>query len=152
MEQFFEDYLGRLRDLHDELEAVFTGLPQEALDWVPGEDMNSLVVLVCHAAGVERFWIGLMALNDGPSERSRDLEFQMKGLNEAELKARLAASEAYAREGLERLTLADLATMRLTPRQMAFSVGWSLLQALDHTAMHVGHAQINRQLWEQRQK
>ncbi|HEX2621217.1 MAG TPA: DinB family protein [Phototrophicaceae bacterium] len=152
MEQFFEDYLGRLRDLHEELEATFSNLPQEALDWIPGEDMNSLVVLVSHVAGVERFWIGLMALNDAPLPRSRDMEFEMKGLSETELKERLAASEAYARAGLERLTLSDLAEMRRTPRGTPFSVGWSLLQALDHTGIHVGHAQMNRQLWDQRQK
>lgn len=30
-----------------------------------------------------------------------------------------------------------------------FSVSWSLLHVLDHTAIHLGHIQLTRQLWEQ---
>jgi len=28
-------------------------------------------------------------------------------------------------------------------------VAWALLHALDHTAQHLGHMQITRQLWDQ---
>jgi hypothetical protein len=30
-------------------------------------------------------------------------------------------------------------------------VGWALCHILKHTALHLGHLQITRQLWEQRQ-
>jgi ankyrin repeat protein len=29
-------------------------------------------------------------------------------------------------------------------------VAWCLAHALEHTALHLGHMQITRQLWEQR--
>jgi hypothetical protein len=29
------------------------------------------------------------------------------------------------------------------------NIAWSLLHALEHTALHLGHMQLTRQLWEQ---
>ena len=71
-----------------------------------------------------------------------------------ELKARFESLESYARSVCERLTLADLATSREvalrdgTVRQM--SNAYALMHALDHTGLHLGHAQITRQLWQTR--
>jgi hypothetical protein len=31
------------------------------------------------------------------------------------------------------------------------TAGWALNHALAHTALHIGHAQITRQLWDARQ-
>jgi uncharacterized damage-inducible protein DinB len=152
MEALFTDFLERLHVLNRDFVATFEGLPAEALDWVPGEDMNSFCVLVVHTAGATRFWIGDAALGES-SNRNRDAEFRAKGLSADELKARLAAVEAYAEDALERLTLADLATWRVpnggTSYQREFTVGWALLHALEHVGLHLGHAQITRQLWQQ---
>ena len=149
MEPFFRDYLELLRDLDQEFIAAFDALPTEALDWVPGADMNSLCVLVVHTTASARFWIGDVAMGE-TSNRIRALEFQASGLSETELKARFAALEAYVESALERLTLADLATMRPMPDRDTVSAGWALLHALEHTGLHLGHAQITRQLWEQK--
>jgi uncharacterized damage-inducible protein DinB len=150
MEAFFVDYLERLTDLHNEFTAAFSGLPQEALDWVPGQEMNSLVVLVVHVTAAERYWVGTVALSD-PAPRDRDAEFRARGLSETELIERLAESRVYITMGLERITTSDFGIMRLSPRhQEEYSVGWALLHALEHTGLHLGHAQITRQLWEQR--
>jgi len=59
-----EDYLERLQALHESIESAIEGLPQAALDWVPGPDMNSFAVLVTHVAGAERYWIGDVAGRD----------------------------------------------------------------------------------------
>lgn len=123
MEAFFVDYLERLTDLHNDFVATFSGLPQEALDWVPGQEMNSLVVLVVHVTEVERYWVGTVALND-PAPRDRDAEFRARGLSEAELIERFAASRKYIKTALERITTADFGIMRLSPRnQQEFSAG-----------------------------
>ncbi|MBK8022340.1 MAG: hypothetical protein IPK19_13175 [Chloroflexi bacterium] len=45
---------------------------------MPGEDMNSLVVLVVHTTGSARFWIGEVGVGD-PAYRDRPAEFQAKG-------------------------------------------------------------------------
>ncbi len=150
MEQFFVDYLERLKILDRDFIAAFDDLPAEALDWVPGADMNSFVVLVVHTTGSARFWIGDAALGD-PSNRNRAAEFQAKGLSHDELKAHFAALEAYTQTALERLALADLAATGATSFDgEAVTKGWALLHALEHTGLHLGHAQITRQLWEQR--
>jgi len=41
----FEDYFERLQALHADIKCAIKELPQMALDWVPGTDMNSLCVL-----------------------------------------------------------------------------------------------------------
>jgi uncharacterized damage-inducible protein DinB len=151
MRHFFEDYLERLEDLHRDLKQAISGLSVEALDWLPGPDMNSLCVLIVHVTGAERYWIGEM-VGEIPANRDRDSEFRARGLDEAALKQRLDDNLSLARRVLEKLTFDDLTTERRSPLQdRAFSKGWALLHALEHTALHTGHAQITRQMWDQRQ-
>jgi hypothetical protein len=145
-----EDYLERLQALHADIERAIEGLPQAALDWVPGPDINSLCVLVVHATGAERYWIGDVVGRD-PSGRDRAAEFRVYGLNEAALKKRLDDTLAHSRGVLEGLTLQDLGTPHVSPRDgREFTVAWCLAHALEHTAIHLGHIQITRQLWDQR--
>jgi len=150
MEQFFVDFQELLETLHRDFIATFEGLSQEAFDWVPGEEMNSLCVLVVHTTGATRFWVGDVAMGES-SGRDRAAEFQARGWNEAKLKERLASTEAYVRTALQRLTLADLEGEREVPgRNYHTTVAWAILHALEHTSLHLGHAQLTRQLWEQR--
>jgi uncharacterized damage-inducible protein DinB len=149
MDKFFRDYIDRLGELHREISRSIRGLSQEALDWVPGRKMNSMAVLVVHLVGAERYWIGDVAGGDR-SGRVRSEEFQARGLSYQDLIDRLEQSEAYSRGVLERFRLEDLLTQRTSPRDdQTFSIGWALLYALDHTAIHLGHIQIARQMWEQ---
>lgn len=153
MHSFFVDYLERLEALNRDFITTFEDLPAEALDWLPGAESNSLCVLAVHTTGAARFWIGDVALGE-PSNRNRAVEFEARGWTHDELKARFASLEAYAREALARITLDDLATVRTAPRSdgsvREFTAGWALLHALEHTGLHLGHAQITRQMWEQR--
>lgn len=151
MQQFFADYLDRLQDLHAGIADAIDSLPLAALDWVPGPDMNSLSVLVVHLTGAERYWIGDVAARE-PSGRDRPAEFRAQGLEGGALARRLSDSLAYCRGVLESLTLQDLAAPRTSPRDgRTFTVGWALAHALEHTALHLGHIQITRQLWDERQ-
>ena len=150
MEQFFADYLERLQTLHEDMKTAFKALPQEALDWVPGPDMLSFCVLVVHASGAERYWIGDVACQD-PSDRDRAAEFGVHGLDAANLEARLDRSLDYIKGGLEKLKLDQLAEVRISSRDSRkYTAGWALAHALEHTALHLGHAQVTRQLWEQK--
>jgi hypothetical protein len=150
MESFFEVFMERLGELHTDWEAAISGLSTEALDWVPGADMNSLDVLVVHTVGAARFMVSDVICQT-PSGRDRPAEFKAHGLDEAALKQKLAENRAYIRQTLETLTLNDLSVLRLNPRtNREQMVGDMLLHVLDHTALHLGHAQITRQLWDQR--
>lgn len=147
-----EDYWERLQALHEGIESAIEVLPLAALDWVPGPDMNSLGVLVTHVAGAERYWIGDVAGHD-PSGRDRAAEFRTQGADAAALKTRLAETLAHSRAVLEKLTLPDLEARCVSPRDgRRFTVAWSLAHALEHTALHLGHIQLTRQLWHQRQQ
>jgi len=151
MHTLFADFLQRLDTLFNDMNKAIDGLSPAALDWVPGDDMNSLCVLVVHTCGAMRYWIGDMGVND-PSGRIRDNEFNISGLTADELRARIAESLAYAHKALNDLTLDDLSNSIPSRNHQGreFTVSWSLLHALEHTALHVGHAQITRQLWDQR--
>jgi uncharacterized damage-inducible protein DinB len=149
MQTYFSDYLSLLQNCHNDIHKALEGLPPEALDWVPGNDMNSISVLVVHLSGAERFWIGDVAAQD-PSDRNRDAEFQVKGLGMDILKKRLDDSLTYASAALEKFSLQDLETPRSSPQtDRKFTVGWSLLHALEHSMLHLGQIQLTRQFWEQ---
>lgn len=150
METFFADYFERLQSLNRDFIKTFEDVPPEALDWVPGEDMNSFCVLVVHTTAATRFWVGDAALGES-SNRNRAEEFRASGLTAAQLTAHFVAVEDYTRAALERLTYADLATMHgIRYQEVEVNAGWALLHALQHIGLHLGHAQITRQLWQQR--
>jgi uncharacterized damage-inducible protein DinB len=149
VEIFLQDVLSLMDKLHKDALLTFEDLPQEALDWTPGPDINSFCVLIVHMTGAERYWIGDVA-GEQPSGRVREEEFQAQGLDHNTLRKRLADSLKFAHEILESLSLQDLERQRISPRNgQNFTVGWALSHALEHTALHVGHMQILRQWWDQ---
>ena len=149
MQTFFKDYLNLLQDCHNSILEALEGLPPAALDWTPGHDMNSISILVFHLTGAERYWIGDVAAQD-PTERDRDAEFRVRDVEMDVLKKRLADNLEYARNRLDKFTIQDLETPRVSARDgREYMAGWALLHALDHATLHLGQIQITRQLWEQ---
>ncbi len=147
---FFAEYLERLENLNKHLSQAIQGLPQAALDWVPGPEMNSLAVLLAHTTGSLRYWIGDVALGE-PSGRVREREFQTRGLDGDEFLRRLDEVLAFVRLNLPRLDLKEL--NRQCPEEAGrepVTCGWALLHALEHGYLHLGHIQVTRQLWEHR--
>lgn len=146
---FFTDCFAWLTTMHGEIEKAIAGLPPEALDWSSGPGMNSMAVLAAHTAGAERYWIGDVVGQD-PSGRVREREFETQGITEAALREKLQAALAHSQEVLAALSLDDLARPRYSSRHdKDFTAGWALIHALEHTAVHTGHIQLMRQLWEQ---
>ena len=151
MQTFFTAYLNNLQEHHDEIRNAIKGLSPEALDWIPGPEINSLSVLVTHLSGAERYWIGDVIAGD-LKVRDRGAEFKVKGLSEQDLIRRLSDNEAYFQKILEPLALQELEASRTSPRDgQSVTVGWVLCYVMKHTALHLGHMQITRQLWEQLQ-
>ncbi|HEY5271156.1 MAG TPA: DinB family protein, partial [Anaerolineales bacterium] len=69
------------------------------------------------------------------------------------LEAHLVSADDYARLALARFSLPDLEAVRQSPRNAkTFTAGWCLAHALEHTALHTGHIQLTRQLWEQKRR
>lgn len=153
MEPIFADVLRRLEEMHQDYFTYMNGLSSEELDWSPGADMNSLCVLAVHVTAAERFWIGI-GIND-VSERNRPAEFQASGYDLEALKARFSANINFYREAFERQELSglteevDVGQFMDRPSQIV-TRGYALLRGLDHTAEHLGHAGMTRQLLDRR--
>ena len=151
MHQLFTDLLDRLQDMHNDMKKCIAGVPVAGLDWVPGEEMNSLSVLVMHTAGAERYIVEDMA-GGNPIGRDMDFEFGRTGLDEAALVAHLDEAMEATRKMIAQFSLADLPIERTgSQSKKAYTVGFSLLHSLDHAANHLGHMQITRQLWDAKQ-
>lgn len=149
MLQFTLAYTDKLAELHKDLAQAINGLPQDGIDWVPGEGMNSIDVLITHLTGAERYWIGDVASGD-PAPRDRAAEFRASGNTAETLRKRLDDILTYARRALEPLTLQDLEQERISQRDgHTFTVSWALLHAMEHAAIHLGHIQLTRQLWDE---
>ena len=82
MHPFFQDYLGRLTTLHQGVLEAIQGLPSEALDWTPidnlTDEMNTINVLVTHLTETEHYWIGDVAPGES-SERIRESKSRSMG-------------------------------------------------------------------------
>ncbi len=150
MNKFFEDFLDRLGDTHNDCKLAIDGLSQDALDWTPGPGMNSIGVLIIHLIGAERYWIGDVVMQE-PSGRNRDQEFKSHGLDSFELTRRLDDALAYIQNSLDTLSLEDLTKIRISPRDSEeFTIGWSISHVLKHNALHLGHIEVTRHMWELR--
>ena len=149
MEQFYADCYDRFTEIHNEIKKAIEGLGEEALDWVPAGNTNSINVLVTHIAAAERFWAAEIATGQS-SDRVRSAEFEVASLNEAQLFSLLDETLHALQEAFESLTLGDLQTLRHSAQHdMDVTTGWAILHALEHTAQHVGHIQLTVQLWEE---
>jgi uncharacterized damage-inducible protein DinB len=147
-----EDYIERLQSLHRGVLETIEDLPPPALDWVPGEGMNSLAVLAVHVAGSTRYWIGDVA-GQHASGRDRDAEFQARGLKASQLEALLTDALDHSQHVIAGLTPDELEETRVSSRDgRPFTVSWCLAHALEHMALHLGHMQLTRQLWHQERR
>jgi uncharacterized damage-inducible protein DinB len=147
MQTFYADCLNNLQELHNDIEKALDGIPLEALDWSPKAGVNSITVLIVHLTGSQRFLFDEV-IGGQDIHRDRDAEFLAKGLTPIELIQRLNDSLKYIEVALEGLTLADL-ERRCMFRSREVTVGWVIGHALKHTATHLGHIQVMRDLWEQ---
>lgn len=152
MHPILAEYLKLMESYYDVFSKTIAGLPVEALDWTPGSDMNSLAVLVVHTTGATSFLVGEIA-GDIPTNRDRAGEFKTAGWDEAKLNGHLNKSLELVRAVVEKLTVDDLTKTRFNvERNRTYVYAEAIFHALDHTALHVGHAEITRQLWDQGQR
>ncbi len=140
------------RRAHEALEQL-EGLPEEALNRkLPLPETNSLYALATHLAGAGEFWSVAM-VGGRDIARHRESEFAATGtlaaLRERYEKWLTAMHEdldAYPDEKMGQLVTL---TGRTRPAWMdsdQLTARESLLHALEHTTLHLGHIQLTRQL------
>lgn len=149
METEISVFYGMIEDLVQRMDGCFSDLPAKALDWTPDPAINSLSVLVVHTAAALGYWVGEI-IGGKPAGRDRSSEFMVRELSKAELHRVLYAALETARKVLEDLSLDRLGEMVYSPiHNDDFSVAFALAHALEHTALHLGHMEVVRELWEQ---
>lgn len=147
MDVIYQEISERFAATLGAIERAITGLPDAALDWSPGQDMNTLGVLVAHTLGATRFWVGDVAGGE-PSGRVRETEFKTAGVMAPEWIDRIHETLAHSQEVLARLSPAELNDVRIVPNSSReVTIAWAILHALEHAALHAGHIEITRQLW-----
>ncbi|MEM6429893.1 MAG: DUF664 domain-containing protein [Deinococcota bacterium] len=145
-----DDYLSCLDAQHERINKALAGLPLEAIDYQPLASMNTIGVLVVHTCGSARYWLGDVIAGE-PAARDRDAEFATRGIPAPELATRLADNREYICKVLASLQPKHLEDIRKTPRHPdGCTVMWVLLHVLEHTALHTGHIQMLRKLWNAR--
>jgi len=127
------------------------GVPDDDLnEWRPLqglEDVNTFYALMTHLIGAGEYWI-LHASAGRPSDRNRPAEFRATGSRIA-LIQRADTWMNETKDYLATLTEEDLNRMfergGNDPRR--WTVAECIMHAVEHTAVHVGHLQIQRQIW-----
>ncbi len=148
MDPIFEEFYELLEGMHEDCKAAIEDLPQDELDWSPGDGMNSLAVLAAHIAGSETFWIGDVVMQQATG-RDRPAEFATLGLDGQELSDLLDRSLSRIAQAFEGLSVEQLDEARAAPyRDDEFTVVWAIGHILEHTALHLGHMQVTRQFLE----
>lgn len=127
------------------------GIPERDLnEWRPAlglQDVNTLYGLATHLVAAGEFWM-LHAAAGRPTDRDRPTEFRASG-DLATLQARYGRWLEESRAFLMELSEDDL-TRRFT-REGGDPIDWTvaecIMHAVEHTAVHVGHLQLQRQVW-----
>lgn len=125
--------------------AVLDGLPDDALNWRPAPETNSLAVLTFHAWNATAAWLTRAGGAEMPRDRAAEFSITIDG---AALAAYVRERAARVRAMIESFDPDALGTVRTDPHGREFTAAWCLLHALEHNQEHLGQALLTRQLWE----
>ena len=146
MDAVLQSFVDMLDKLHAECKETLRGLDPNQLDWRPGDGENSIAVLVAHIAGAEKFWVDDCIMQES-SNRDRQAEFATEGVTQGALENVLDDSLEYVRGALSVLSDEVLVELRAHPRSgEEITVAWALSHIIQHTALHLGHMQITKEL------
>ncbi len=125
---------------------VVDALPDDALNWRPGnEETNSVAQLIRHTTAVQNLLLA-RALGESP-EYSHDDSLRNDPATKAELHGLLTDAKTKKDEHLVRLDDMDMSEMLDNGRAPR---AYFVIHTADHGQEHLGHAELTRQLWEQR--
>jgi hypothetical protein len=152
MQPIFEYAQQALDRLWERYQKVVWAMPEEGLNWRPGDETtNSLAMIVRHVT----FGQGLilnMALGNPPilplDERTRGLHNDHA--THDELLGLLDRATEERRDLLARLDAIDLADAIPGPGGSTRPRLAVMAHSVAEAAEHIGHAELTRQLWEQR--
>lgn len=134
--------------VHKQMRESVEGLDDEALNWSPGPEMNSIAVLVVHTLGSELDTLNLV--RGVSADRDRDAEFTVASATRDELVALIDRADVLLAEHAGEITEDDLAATCDRPgRAPQVGLYW-LLFNYGHAREHLGHLHMTAQLWRAR--
>lgn len=149
-----EAALDSARDSLGVLKEILSGLPDEAMSYVPVPDGNSLAVLTAHALSATKF---LYACGSGKASSfleyrngERASSFEVKDGTVASLTAAIDAGLADFAQILSLGSEENLGHIVSWPNEEGAPVrtgALCLVHGAAHLREHVGHAELTRDLW-----
>lgn len=152
--------LAMLEKLVIDIFAQLDGIPEDDLNnWLPRDgmrDVNTFFALATHTVGAGEFWI-LEAAGGRDVDRNRLEEFRSSGSLE-QLRIRFDRWLEDSAEVFAELDDATLVSTYVRPASPERGMSEArrtraecIAHALEHTAVHLGHLQLQRQLWDAEQ-
>lgn len=149
-----------LSKLVDDIFEQLDGIPETDLNsWLPRDgmrDVNTFYALATHTVGAGEHWI-LEAAGGRTVDRNRTAEFSAEGTLQ-HLRDRFERWLTASAEVLATIDDATLASVYERPampeRGMSAATrtrAECIQHAVEHTAVHLGHLQLQRQLWDAEQ-
>jgi hypothetical protein len=134
--------------VHDLVRAEIEGLDEEALNWAPGPDTNTIAVLVTHMLGSE---IEVIKVARGlETTRDRPAEFTSTPQNAADLMRRLDEADSVLDEHTGQITPEDLSVTRMRPTAgEELPVLEMMIWNFGHAREHLAQILLTKQLFSQ---
>lgn len=160
MSAYTDATLSLFRILCNQVIDTLEGMPEEAMaTWrtsLAHGDTSTMYGMATHIAGAGEFWT-LQAAGGIDLNRQRLQEFAAAGSIET-IRLRYDTWLIRLEELLNSLTEDDLREVYVREANPAQGMTEArkpkaecILHALEHTALHLGHMQVQRQLWDQEQ-
>jgi uncharacterized damage-inducible protein DinB len=136
-----------LEDQHTYASHALQNASREAINWKPASTpCDSLAGLVHHIVEVQRLWLDTV-IGGEPVPPGLATAHQAEADSAESLWALMVDSLAKSKARLESLTAEEYDELR-TRRDRQVTVRWAAYHTLEHTAMHVGHMQLTRQVYD----
>ena len=126
---------------------VVDALPEEALNWRPGnEETNSVAQLIRHVTAVQEMLFGRALGGDPAYDHASGL--RNDPATKEELHDLITSANTRKDDYLAQLDGMDLGAVLQKPGPVPRA--WPVIHAAEHSQEHLGHAELTKQLWEQR--
>lgn len=126
--------------------ALISDLPDGGLEWQAGDSMASIAGIASHILLVEDYALHAVSgasLTGWSGTNGQDMD---RRANELELRSRILELDGRAKGFLCEVSEQALLARHDGNGRTVFDV---LVEEMDHAAMHYGHMQLARQLYEQ---
>lgn len=150
-----QGYIDEFNTIRGDISKAIEGLNENGANWRPlSKDANSIFAILTHIMGANRNWIN-QVINGETIQRDRSAEFTASG-NLTELLTRWEKAWKETESILRKLKHAQLSESRSLSHPInqkdSITVQGAIIHQLNHCAVHLGHIQLTRQLWDQYSK